>query len=504
MSAASYWVPPQGKLYLPPPKPVTKVLETDAYVKSTNIYYIGSSERLLTVGNPFFEVRDHEKVTVPKVSGNQYRVFRVLLPDPNKFALQDPTIYNPDNERLVWRLVGLEIGRGGPLGFGNTGNPLLNRDQDAENSSKYTTNQEQDERSNIAVDPKQTQMFVVGCTPCQGTHWDIAKHCANKEPQKGDCPPIELVSTFIEDGQMCDIGYGALNFKDLDDSKAGVPMDIAFTTCKWPDFLKMNNDTYGDSCFFFGKREQVYCRHMFIKGGIAGETVANKSFPQGASPRDTNPTNANWFGTPSGSLVTSDTQLFNRPYWLSRAQGRNNGICWRNNLFVTVVDNTRNVNFGITKYTQDSEQTYDAKHYKHYARHVEEYELSFIVVLCKITLDPDILSMINTMNPAILDEWNLGFVPPPVSGLESTYRFIDSLATKCPDQVEPKEKEDPLDKLNFWIVDLKEKLSMDLEQHSLGRKFLSQTGIQRRSTLRALKRPSSSTKRSVAKKKKRN
>ncbi|AFQ52499.1 putative L1 protein [Canis familiaris papillomavirus 13] len=500
----NYWVAPQGKLYLPPPNPVSKVFPTDEYVTPTNIFYLGSSERLLTVGNPHFEVRDHEGVTVPKVSGNQFRVFRLMLPDPNKFALQDPKIYDPDNERLVWRLQGIEIGRGGPLGFGTTGNPLANRSQDAENTSRFSRNNANDERTHVASDPKQTQMFIVGCRPCLGAHWDVAKRCVDKELQTGECPPLELVSSEIEDGQMCDIGYGALNFKALDDSKATVPMEIAFTTCKWPDFLKMNNDTYGDSCFFYGKREQVYCRHMFVKGGTAGEKLDAGSFPKGTADRDADPpTNANYFATPSGSLVSSDTQLFNRPYWLSKAQGRNNGVCWQNNLFVTVMDNTRNTNFSISVLNKQKPDTFESTAFNHFTRHVEEFEISVILMLCKVSLTPEVLSHIHAMDPNILEDWNLGFVPPPANGLESTYRFINSLATKCPADVPAPKREDPYAKMTFWNVDLKEKLSLELDQHSLGRKFLSQGGLRRLSSVsRGLKRPSSSKTPTTSKKKK--
>lgn len=499
----SYWVQPQGKLYLPPAKPVTKVVPTDEYVRPTNHYYFGSSERLLTVGNPYFEVKKKDIVVVPKVSGNQFRVFRLLLPDPNKFALQDPTIYDPENERLVWKLIGLEIGRGGPLGFGTTGNPLMNRYQDTENSGKFSLNTGKDERNNVSMDPKQTQLFVVGCKPCMGAHWDVAQTCQDSEYKTGDCPPIELKTTTIEDGQMCDVGFGAMNFSALDDTRSGVPMDIALTTCKWPDFLKMNNDTYGDSCFFYGKREQLYCRHMFVKGGVAGETLPEGSLVKGDSGgRETDPlTNANYFGTPSGSLVTSDTQLFNRPYWLSKAQGRNNGVCWQNNLFITMVDNTRNTNFGISKRKNGDTDPFNSANYMHYARHVEEFEISVILSLCKVTLQPEVLSLIHTMNPEILEEWNLGFVPPPVTGLESTYRYITSEATKCPANVEPKEKVDPFKYLNFWNVDLTEKLSSDLDQHSLGRKFLSQSGLRKSAVPRSLKRPATTTTKGSIKKK---
>ncbi|AGU62954.1 L1 protein [Mustela putorius papillomavirus 1] len=505
----AYWVQPQGKLYLPPPKPVGKVFSTDDYVTPTNIYYHGNSDRLLTVGNPYYDViGTNGKVLVPKVSGNQFRVFRVLLPDPNKFALTDPNVYNPETERLVWKVRGLEIGRGGPLGFGTTGNPLFNRSQDTENPNRFSQNKDPDDRQNVSLDPKQTQLFVIGCEPCLGEHWDIAPRCVDQDPKftKGDCPPLELISSVIEDGQMCDIGFGAINFDNLQESRAEVPIDISTTTCKWPDFLKMSNDKYGDSCFLFGKREQSYCRHMFVQGGTLGEPIPENMVLKGkAAPRMEVPTDIVYYGTPSGSLVNSDTQLFNRPFWLQRAQGKNNGVCWGNHIFVTVVDNTRNTNFTISQSVNGETIEYTATDFKHYSRHVEEYELSFIFQLCIVKLDPEVLAHINTMNPNILEGWNLGFIPPGPNSIESTYRYLESLATKCPDSVQPKKsEEDPYAKYNFWTVDLREKLSLELDHYSLGRKFMYQAAITRSgSSLRSQKRKLTSTK-SVSKKKRKN
>ena len=110
------WLPASGKIYLPPTPPVARVQSTDEYVERTDIYYHATSDRLLTVGHPYFDVRspDGSKIDVPKVSGNQFRAFRVTFPDPNKFALADMTIYDPDKYRLVWACAGLEMGRGQP------------------------------------------------------------------------------------------------------------------------------------------------------------------------------------------------------------------------------------------------------------------------------------------------------------------------------------------------------------------------------------------------------
>ena len=188
-----------------------------------------------------------------------------------------------------------------------------------------------------------------------------------------------------------------------------------------------------------------------------------------------------YFPTVSGSLVSSDAQLFNRPFWLQRAQGHNNGICWANQLFITVVDNTRNTNFSISVYTDPGKirdiNDYDANKFREYQRHVEEYEISLILQLCKIPLKSEVLAQINAMNPSLLEEWQLGFVPTPDNPLQSTYRYINSLATPCPDKVPPKEKEDPYAPYTFWNVDLTERLSLDLDQYSLGRKFLYQANL---------------------------
>ncbi|ABM67070.1 L1 [Macaca fascicularis papillomavirus 1] len=489
------WLPASGKVYLPPSTPVARVQSTDEYVERTNIYYHAYSDRLLTVGHPYFTVysNDGSKVEVPKVSGNQHRVFRLRLPDPNRFALADMSVYNPDKERLVWACRGLEIGRGQPLGVGSSGHPLFNKLGDTENPNNYRQ-PSSDDRQNVSFDPKQLQMFVIGCAPCIGEHWDRAIACAGDEKQ-GSCPPIELKNTYIEDGDMADIGYGNLNFQTLQQSRADVSLDIVHETCKYPDFLKMQNDVYGDSCFFYARREQCYARHFFVRGGKVGDDIPAGQIDDGnlknafyipAANNQGQYTigNSMYFPTVSGSLVSTDAQLFNRPFWLQRAQGHNNGICWANQLFLTVVDNTRNTNFSISVYNDAGEikdiQSYDPNKFREYQRHVEEYEISLILQLCKIPLTAEVLAQINAMNPALLEDWQLGFVPAPDNPIHDTYRYLDSLATRCPDKTPAKEKEDPYGKYTFWEVDLTERLSLDLDQYSLGRKFLFQAGLQQR------------------------
>lgn len=184
------WLQTRGKLYLPPSKPVATVMSTDDYCIPTNLYFHGGTDRMLIVGHPYYDVTDannDQKLLVPKCSGNQYRVIRLLFPDPNKFAIADTSIFNPEKERLVWRLEGIEIGRGGPLGIGLTGNPLFNKYADVENPTQNPAAQEDntDYRVDVAMDPKQIQLFIVGCTPPTGEHWDVAERCPGERADAG-------------------------------------------------------------------------------------------------------------------------------------------------------------------------------------------------------------------------------------------------------------------------------------------------------------------------------
>lgn len=459
-------------------------------------YYCATSSRLLVVGHPYFPVKKDGTTIVPKVSGNQYRVFRIQLPDPNRFGLPDTNVYDPDKERLVWGCIGVEIGRGQPLGIGLSGHPLFNRYEDTENPTRYTKDAPNtDNRQNVSVDNKQTQMFLVGCIPPTGEHWAPGTPCDEDEVSPGDCPPLVLLNTVIQDGDMIDTGFGAMDFKNLQATKSETPLDIAQTVCKYPDYLKMNADQYGDACFFYVRKEQMFARHYFSRQGVVGDVIPDE-FLRKAAPGQNQITLSSsvYSATPSGSLVSSETQIFNRPYWLYKSQGHNNGICWNNELFVTLADNTRGTNLTLSvPINKDNQTTFDAKNYKQYMRHCEEYELQFMFQVCKVVLNSENMAYLHTMNPDILDNWNLGISPPLSNALEDSYRFSKNLATTCPAKVPPKDKVDPYGEFNFWKLDFSEKFSSDLDQYPLGRKFLLQSGV--RSL--PLPRPRSGVKRSA-------
>lgn len=472
-----------GTLYLPPSRPTARVLRTDEYIRPTSIFFHAGTDRLLLVGHPHFDVYENDTITVPKVSASQYRVMRLFLPDPNKFAAIDSSVFNPEKERLVWKLHGIEIDRGSPLGIGAAGHPFFNKYVDTENPVTYASAQEdgKDYRVDMSFDPKQVQMFMVGCVPPLGKYWD-ADECSGRDKDK--CPPITLKHSTIQDGDMCDIGFGNINFRTLQQDKSSAPLELVNTVAKWPDFERMTKDLYGDMLFFFGKKEQLYARHFYAPAGPPGDALPenNSYYLQ--------PTDVNYVGpynyqvAPSGSLYSSDSQIFSRPYWLQRSQGANNGVIWGNSLFLTLVDNTRGTNFIINRYKGDPELNeqykYKQNDFKSYLRHAEEYEVEIILELCVVSLEPDTLAHINVMNPRILEDWNLAFIPPPPEGIVDAYRYIKSIANTCPNadtSKKPNEPDDPYKDYVFWNVDLRERLTSDLSQTSLGKRFLYQSNL---------------------------
>ncbi|CAA52572.1 late protein [human papillomavirus 40] len=488
------WQLNENQVYLPPPTPVATIVSTDEYVQRTSLYYHAGSARLLTIGHPYFELKKpNGDISVPKVSGHQYRVFRVRLPDPNKFGLSDTSLFNSETQRLVWACVGVEVGRGQPLGVGVSGHPYFNKDEDVENSSAYGTGPGQDSRENVAMDYKQTQLCMLGCTPPIGEYWGKGTPCNASRVTLGDCPVLELKTEVIQDGDMVDTGFGAMDFASLQANKSDVPLDLCTSISKYPDYLGMAAEPYGNSLFFFLRREQMFVRHFFNRAGTTGDSVPTDLYITGTSGR-TPIAGSIYYSTPSGSLVTSDSQIFNKPLWIQKAQGHNNGICFGNQLFVTVVDTTRSTNLTLCAATQSPTPTpYNNSNFKEYLRHGEEFDLQFIFQLCVITLNAEVMTYIHAMDPTLLEDWNFKIAPPASASLEDTYRFLTNKAIACQRDAPPKVREDPYKKYKFWDVNLTERFSSQLDQFPLGRKFLMQAGVRAGPRFKSRKRPAPSS-----------
>ncbi|ANZ90249.1 L1 capsid protein [Bos taurus papillomavirus 18] len=486
------WVPSKNK-YFYPATPVARILSTDDYVQRTGIFYHGSSDRLLAVGNPQHEVTLDGGGRIPKVSPQQYRTFRLKLPDPNQFAFPDKDFYDPSTERLVWGLAGVQVDRGGPLGIGVSGHPLTNKFHDVENQGLYLGTQGVDDRQNVGSDGKQMQLLIVGSQPSMGEHWGIGETCTSEPVKEGECPPLKPFHTVIEDGDMLDMGYGNFDFAALQLTKSGVPLEITQEKCKYPDFIGMSQDTYGDRLFFWVRHEQLYLRHFNNKAGTIKETLPEslyyKTEDHSHSPIDSHM----YYGSPSMSLVSSANQIFSKPYWLVQSQGANNGMLWFNDLFITAADNTRGVSVHITVKKEDAGdmENYTSSNFNIFTRHCEQYDISFIVELCKVPLTPETVTLLHQMNPKILERWNLG-VNPPSTSVADTYRFLQNQAHTCQKQNTSTE-EDMYKDYKFWTVDMTDKLSADLSQFNLGRKFMMHFNRNRRTVRGTNKRVSTNS-----------
>ncbi|QXI66645.1 L1 [Anas platyrhynchos papillomavirus 2] len=448
--------------FLAGPQTSTALLHsTDQFVQETNLVFHGSSDKLFLVGHPYSSHgSDPYKGGVPKCSAYQYRVFRINLPDPHTLSTIPTNTYDPSKERMAFKLVGLEVTRDAPLAVGVSGSATFNGIDPGTKEDGVN----KDHRVGFAFDSKQSQMLIVGCVPPIAQHWDRAARCEFGDLPDKTCPGIENVVTLLNDGDMCDMGFGNMNFKALDEDGQSLPIELRNQTSKYPDFVKMMTTQFGNACFWYLKREQLFCKNVMLQPGTYPEVLHDDAGRN---------LNHAYFNTPSGSLVSSDTQLFNKPYWLSRAQGSNNGMLWGNTLFVTVLDTTRNTIFNVNIRKKGANSTYDEKETYRFLRHTEQFTIQVLVRVCVVALNTQTLTYLNTSAPYVLPQWGIGNDPPVLKSPEDLYRYIASGATRCPDPPEaPTPAEDPFSKVKSWEVDMTKKLSADLQLTPLGRKFL--------------------------------
>ncbi|ACD39811.1 L1 capsid protein [Chelonia mydas papillomavirus 1] len=470
------WTPSTSALFVPPVN-VPALYSTKEFVQRTSYVFHGTTERLLTIGNPYFPLIDRDVVIVPKVSAYQYRVFRIKLPDPNKFPIPESARGDKDSTRLVWAVQGIQVNKSQPLGVGPSGNTMSSGTLDYADSH-HPGNEKppppDDRRINSASDSKQSQVLIVGCIPPMGQHWDASIRCT-EDNDKEMCPPLELKHTVIEDGDMVDMGLGTLNFSTLCSNKSTLPLELINSISKYPDWLTMNADPFGNHCFFMLRREQVYLKSVGMQYGNVGEDEpTDYHIKGGTGTLWQTPGRHSWFPLVSGSLATSDNQLYNRPYWIENSTAPNDGICWHNQLFVTCADTTRNTIFNISTLKKNVPATSDYKesNFTNYSRHVEEYEISFILRLCMVNMDLPVLNHLHNMDPMLLEDWGFGTTPPPNLTVEDQYRFLQSKATKCPPTPATPPDADKWAKYKFWDVDCTEQISSDLSPFPLGRRFL--------------------------------
>lgn len=260
------------------------------------------------------------------------------------------------------------------------------------------------------------------------------------------------VQTDINDGDLCDFGFGNIDYETMCQDKTLLPVEMCYNNgpCKLPDKLAMASDKTGNKCFFCWDRTAGGIRHTRHTNGL---TMANDpSEAQDWKKAQALPQIQN---TMTAGMVSSTMDVFNKNYWLNKAAGPNNGILWGNKLYVTFVDNIRGHIMMITKRTETSggsDGKYDPSKTTGLLRHVKEFKVTVLVRLCKVKLEAKLITWLLQFNSGWLNDigfkfhtpgpnvTNQGFrdvfhVPTVEEGEEEEERMINCIKVDCTGQV---------------------------------------------------------------------
>ncbi|AXH75396.1 MAG: L1 protein [Melanogrammus aeglefinus-associated papillomavirus 1] len=401
------------------------IKSTDEYVRESDVTYIVESELIRIEGHPYKKLDDHN----PLVSPSRYNVVELQVPDMRKLLLP-PHQGNIglDTEIPVWKLVGFRIDVQGvlcpattgqqcsasvPNDYGaknpdssdgilyNMGNCMVeDADSNAEDLAAVTATY------NWGMEHKQVQFIAVGCEPLLGVY--------ETKPIPSDASKTEVGDTsratkLIEDGDIHEFGFGNVDYVKLNLDKTLLPVEMCYNNgpLTIPDILTMENDTVGNTMFFKWDRSAQGIRHTRNTSGI---TFPNNPSGGGTETWKEQQAMPQAQSVPTAGMVSSALDLFNKNYWLNKAQGPNNCVLWDNKCFFTFVDNTRGFIQMTTTRTSTADATaptYDPTKTKAYLRHVKEFKVTALVRLCHVKLEAKLITWLLQMDSKWLK--NLGF-----------------------------------------------------------------------------------------------
>ncbi|QYW06044.1 L1 protein [Papillomaviridae sp. Seabass_c24797] len=511
-----------------PLEPVMR--STDEYTTDTGLSYAVKSDLIVLVGHPHYDITAEKKrkgkkkkdVLLPMNSPFQYRVFKLQLPDPNKMTFPETLGHRTlETEVFVWSVEMVEVTRGGPLGVPITGNSMFAKFKDIENPDVDWTKQvsrpqtdTKDGRVMVGFDGKQTQLIAVGGKPLDGVYWDGD----SSQVPKGSCPILVRKNKTIEDGDLGDIGFGNMNPDTICKDEWHLPIEMSERLTIHPDFPKMQHDSMGDACFMYVLKEQLFGKHFWDMAGIGGEQTVDNTVPLEGKV------------IPSGSLTASGQSIFNKPLWLNQALGPNNGLLWNNELFVTCMDTTHGGSFNVVvpeknagsddkpqggkmnlitsqtntgqqqdesdsdddcfqgfdtisaseKHSMQTADPYDPTKLVEFQRHVSEWQVQAIVRLKKISLEAELMLMLDNQYPKLLKDWGFGWGEQE-GALPMSSIFNQDKMKSCK-QLEKEEEEEEIEDVHQHIVvsvngDAKLEVHDDLHRIPLGRKYLNMKGV---------------------------
>lgn len=377
--------------------PPAKILKTsDEYTKPTDWYFTIKSQKVALQGHPFFAVKDSttSTVKVPWVSPQQYRVMELHLPCPNNFSISQNFSALQD-EKFIWQLKGFRINREGVLRAGVESNKKFDLAAVVlESESVELFNEVNETSKKLVFDPPAAQHIVVGCKPTLGVHYDFTQIEASQTPL------LKPVQTEIRDGDLSPMGFGNINIntlkaqneeedEDLNQTKREnfFPSTMVYNPeipCKMISDIDMTMEETGDRNFIHIHREQSYSKEYMESGKTDYEQGGKDIF-------------STYWNLPSGSVISSLNDIFNKNYWLNKGEHQNNCLAWDDIFFFTVMDNTRGGS--IVFPVQD----------KICIRHIEIYQLEVVVRLVKVKLEAELIQYLYRINRNLLTKWGYGW-----------------------------------------------------------------------------------------------
>ncbi|UDM59208.1 L1 [Trematomus bernacchii papillomavirus] len=389
-----------------PTEPYVK--STDEFVHETPVTFIVKSDPIRVQGHPFSGAAK-EGDWPPLVSPSRFNVCKVTLPDMSKLIMPPlPGRQGLDTMVPVWKVVGVRIDVQGVqtpavTGFsqttwqatdaGVTDGTQPKQTGDDLDQSFCSQDSENADVTNYrwGAEHAQRQMMAIGCKPLKG-------YSETYDDKKG-----YVRTTYdVSNGDLHEFGYGNSEHGNTDDLTT-VPIEmVRHSKVLLPDHITMENDDAGDSNFMIIERHATGIRHLAYNKNPDAEATT------GGAPFKNVTVNPDPLNIKTSGMVSSGNDLFNKSYWLNKAKGPNNGICWGNQLFVTFVDNSRGFIYRHTKSTESTTpSTYDPSKYKYTLRHIKEYQVTVIVRKCEVSLEARLITQLLQFNKNWLA--NLGF-----------------------------------------------------------------------------------------------
>lgn len=417
-----------------PPQSIWKT--SDQYTTPTELYFTIKSERIVLQGHPYFQSTD-----VPFVSPQQWRVFKLQLPEPNNFNISQQGAALTD-VKYIWQLKGFKINREGPIRAGCE----LNKNFDPKTIPLTDPDK-------LVYDVPAQQHIVVGCQPCKGIHYE--PHGFTNQA----VPYLTSHDTEIEDGDLSPSGFGNLDINPFL-TASQVPklctenffpitmLSNPGNPCKAISDINMDEEETGDRNFIHIHREQSYSREFIISNQKDREEP-----PQFASSFS-----ATW-NIPSGSVLSSLNDIFGKRYWINRGEHQNNCLAWNDEFYFTVLDNTRGWNFVFP--TAGSSDVLP----KIAVRHVEVFQIEAVVRLVKVQLEAELIQYLYRMNKDLLNKWGYGWTRRglPASEYHSGYQMGPN--------VQPEEDDEEAPEFKALSIDFTGRVHSDLGKTDIGRHY---------------------------------